>query len=719
MGLFAELKRRNVFRVGAAYVLLAWVVIQVTDTVGPALKLPEWTLTVVTWFGVIGFPFALFFAWAFELTPEGIRREEDVDRARSVTRSTGRKIDFAIIGLLAISLIIVIFVRSPAPVVETTEQSQVDAPSTETATAGTYDSIAVLPFQNMSSDPEQVYLSDGIAEELLNALAKLQNLRVAARTSSFAFRDQGPSITEIGNKLNVATVLEGSVRKSGNKLRITAQLIDAADGYHLWSETYDRELTDIFQIQDDITKAIVDALRVHLDTGEPPVVKASEATSLEAYEAYLRGKHHLRQSGEMAFRAALTSFREATEIDPSFAPAWAGRALTVMYLRQTDFYGEIPREEARLLARNNIDRALELDPEVAEAYVAEGMLFADDYRYDEALQSFEKAVAINPNLAEGWTWRARILSRFGRIREAREDMLRALRLDPLDAGTAFFGANLAIDYYDPEFFDTVKNNSSQFPDVLLMLEGLRLTTVEPLTMETYAQINQIAESFGMMGDFWRARIDLWALKSINEEVLSRMSRHPGEFLMWVYMGTDHWDKALEMYEALPPERQQADINLEELSEMQAAMGRYEEALESLQKAHDGDVRVFGMVNPNMGRSNVNLALNRVYCMQQLGRSGEAEEILSGVRRYINTLRDNADYGYALPEVKLLILQGDRGRALDLLETAVRRRELDWQSRYDPVVRTLGDETRFVALFEEVDRRIDALRAGLGMPPAEF
>ena len=719
MGLFAELKRRNVFRVGAAYVLLAWVVIQVTDTVGPALKLPEWTLTVVTWFGVIGFPFALFFAWPFELPPEGIRREEDVDRARSVMRSTGRKIDFAIIGLLAISLIIVIFVRSPAPVVETTEQSQVDAPSAETATAGTYDSIAVLPFQNMSSDPEQVYLSDGIAEELLNALAKLQNLRVAARTSSFAFRDQGPSITEIGNKLNVATVLEGSVRKSGNKLRITAQLIDAADGYHLWSETYDRELTDIFQIQDDITKAIVDALRVHLDTGEPPVVKASEATSLEAYEAYLRGKHHLRQSGEMAFRAALTSFREATEIDPSFAPAWAGRALTVMYLRQTDFYGEIPREEARLLARNNIDRALELDPEVAEAYVAEGMLFADDYRYDEALQSFEKAVAINPNLAEGWTWRARILSRFGRIREAREDMLRALRLDPLDAGTAFFGANLAIDYYDPEFFDTVKNNSSQFPDVLLMLEGLRLTTVEPLTMETYAQINQIAESFGMMGDFWRARIDLWALKSINEEVLSRMSRHPGEFLMWVYMGTDHWDKALEMYEALPPERQQADINLEELSEMQAAMGRYEEALDSLQKAHDGEVRVFGMVNPNMGRSNVNLALNRAYCMQQLGRSGEAEEILSSVRRYINTLRDNADYGYALPEVKLLILQGDRGRALDLLETAVRRRELDWQSRYDPVVRTLGDETRFAALFEEGDRRIDSLRAGLGMPPAEF
>jgi tetratricopeptide (TPR) repeat protein len=189
--------------------------------------------------------------------------------------------------------------------------------------------------------------------------------------------------------------------------------------------------------------------------------------------------------------------------------------------------------------------------------------------------------------------------------------------------------------------------------------------------------------------------------------------------MWVYMGMDQWDKALEMYEALPPERQQAEINLEELSEMQAAMGQCQEALESLRKAQGGEVRVYGMVDPNMGRSNVNLALNRVYCLRQLGQSEEAEEILSRVRRYINTLRDNADYGYALPEVKMLILQRDIEGALDVLERAVRHGELGWQSRYDAVVRTLGDEPRFVALYEEVDREIDALRAELGMPPADI
>jgi len=719
MGLIAELKRRNVFRVGVAYVLLAWVVIQVTDTVGPAISLPEWTLTVVTWFGVIGFPFALFFAWAFELTPDGIRREKDVDRAASVTHSTGRKIDFVIIGLLVVALLFVVLFDGAPPAPTAADRGPEKQAAPVAVGERTYDSIGVLPFDNMSSDPEQEYLSDGIAEELLNALAKLQNLQVAARTSSFAFKGQKQSITEIGSKLNVDTILEGSVRKSGNKLRITAQLIDTADGYHLWSETYDRELTDVFQIQDDITKAIVAALRVHLDTGEAPVVKASEATSMEAYDAYLRGKHQLRQSGESAFRAALTSFREATEIDPGFAPAWAGRALTVMYLRETDFYGDIPRDEARLLARNNIDRALALDSELAEAYVAEGMLLADDYRYDEALQSFDKAVTINPSLAEGWTWRARILGRFGYIREARENMLKALRLDPLDAGTAFFGANLAIDYYDPAFFEAVKNSSSQFPQIRLMLEGMRMTVIEPLSADSYRQVVQIAESMGLSADLWRARIDLTSLKIINEEGLSRQSRQPGEFLMWVYMGIDQWDKALEMYDALPPERQQAAINLEELSEMQVAMGRCEEALESLRKAHSGEIRIYGMVDPNLGRSNVNLALNRAYCLRQLGRHEEAEEILSDVRRYINTLRDNADYGYALPEVKLLVLQGDSEAALDVLERAVRRGELDWESRYDPIVRTLGDAPRFVALYDELDRKIDAQRAELGMPPADI
>lgn len=212
MGILAELKRRNVFRVGVAYVLLAWVVIQVTDTVGPAISLPEWTLTVVTWFGVIGFPFALFFAWAFELTPDGLKREKDVDRGQSVTQSTGRKIDFVIIGLLVVALLFVVLLDDAPPA--STEARQGSAEEVVAVPSGerSYDSIGVLPFDNMSSDPEQEYFSDGISEEIINLLAQVPDLKVIGRTSSFAFKGKNMDLKVIGEQLNVNHLLEGSVR---------------------------------------------------------------------------------------------------------------------------------------------------------------------------------------------------------------------------------------------------------------------------------------------------------------------------------------------------------------------------------------------------------------------------------------------------------------------------------------------------------------------------
>ena len=278
MGIIAELKRRNVFRVGIAYLVLAWVVIQVTDTISPALNLPGWTLPLVTWLGVIGFPFVLIFAWAFELTPDGIKRDHEVDRSQSITPITGRKIDFVIIGLLLVAVGFLLVDRYTGQ--DEAEEDQLV--STELTVMkpveSAYDSIAVLPFHNMSNDPGQEFFSDGITEELLNALARLRNLKVAARTSSFAFKGQKVDIREIGKALNVATVLEGSLRKSGKRLRITAQLIDVETGYHLWSEIYDRELTDVFAVQDDITAQIMSALKVHLGAGETVQVTTTNNT---------------------------------------------------------------------------------------------------------------------------------------------------------------------------------------------------------------------------------------------------------------------------------------------------------------------------------------------------------------------------------------------------------------------------------------------------------
>ena len=281
MGLFDELKRRNVFRVGIAYLVLGWVVLQAADVIFPILQFPDWTISFVAVLAILGFPLALFFAWAFELTPEGLKRDHEVDRSESIAHVTGRKLDFAIIGLLVVALGFVVWdsylsepgevvvTETPAETVETTPVE--DAP---TATA----SIAVLPFVNMSADKDQEYFSDGISEELLNLLARVPGLKVAGRTSSFAFRGKDTDLREIGAALNVSTLLEGSVRKSGNTLRITAQLINVADGFHLWSDSYDRELTDVFAIQDEISAAIVQALKTKLGLGSLVAAAPSEVT---------------------------------------------------------------------------------------------------------------------------------------------------------------------------------------------------------------------------------------------------------------------------------------------------------------------------------------------------------------------------------------------------------------------------------------------------------
>jgi TolB-like protein len=460
MSFFAELKRRNVVRVGIAYGVLAWVVIQVTDTVAPALKLPDWTLPLVVWIGIIGLPFALFLSWAFELTPEGLKREHEVDRSQSMSRTTGRRIDFVIIGLLAVAVVFMVvdnYVLKEATETDAVASDQATAPVTP---GPIHDSIAVLPFLNMSNDAEQDYLSDGLAEELLNLLARIKGLKVAARTSSFAFRGQEQDIRKIGEALGVSTVLEGSVRKSGSRLRITAQLISVDDGYHLWSEAFDRELTDIFQIQDEISAAIVSALRFHLDA---PATAGARTSNLAAYDLYPQGQHEFRQVSGESRRKALELLRKASEADPEFAAAWAAQAAAVIDLRETQFQSGIPAAEAFSLAEFNIKRALELDPQLPEAHVAQGMLHWDRYQFDEALASIDKAIAINPNLAEAHRERALVLQTLGRIGEAKQALTTATELDPLDQTVLARAAQVGMVYGDDAYLEELEQRITNRP----------------------------------------------------------------------------------------------------------------------------------------------------------------------------------------------------------------------------------------------------------------
>jgi TolB-like protein/Tfp pilus assembly protein PilF len=432
--LLAELRRRNVFRVGFAYIVVGWVVLQVAEFLSPLLQLPTWTVSFALYLGIIGFPFALLFAWAFELTPDGLRRTQDVDPDASITHETASKLNRVTITLMGIAIVLLLgerLINQPGQDAENVA-SVVIAESVESvpveAAQGKPKSIAVLPFVNMSNDPEQEYFSDGISEELLNALANIRDLRVAARTSSFAFKGQNQDISVIGEQLNVATILEGSVRKSGQRLRITAQLISVEDGYHLWSETYDRDLTDIFAIQDEISAAIVNELKVHLGQGE--AVYSSKAVNLEAYNFYLLGRHSLRERTERSLERALKEFQKAIEVEPAYADAWAGKA-TATILLSVDNYGSLPAADAYQNAQAMLDVAFGHDPDCASAHATQALLYSSLNLPRESLASADRAIELNPNEGILYAWRYNALYDLGNYNAALASLERAYEVDPL------------------------------------------------------------------------------------------------------------------------------------------------------------------------------------------------------------------------------------------------------------------------------------------------
>jgi TolB-like protein/Tfp pilus assembly protein PilF len=422
MSFFTELKRRNVFRVGIAYLIGAWLLAQIADLLIDNIGAPDWVMKSLFVALALGFFLSLFFAWAFEMTPEGVKRESDVDRSQSITQTTGHKLNRTIMFVLVLALGYIAWDKLSTPggtqpeVTVTAEQQAIDK------------SIAVLPFVNMSADADNEYFSDGLSEELLNLLAKVDGLKVAARTSSFKFKNSEADISEIGNQLNVATVLEGSVRKSGNQARITAQLIKVDDGFHLWSETYDRELDNIFAVQDEIAKAIVEALKLPLLGHDAQPLASTSAKNFAAYDLYLLGRHEARQYSEQSFKRANEYYLASLENDPSFAPAYGGLADSYIYLAD---YGDLPQGEAQNLARIATEKALAINPDSTEAHASMGLLLNNLGHYHEAETHFQQALQINPNSVNALIWYRNCLNSLFRSTEAMSMLDRAMSVDPL------------------------------------------------------------------------------------------------------------------------------------------------------------------------------------------------------------------------------------------------------------------------------------------------
>jgi TolB-like protein/Tfp pilus assembly protein PilF len=404
LSFYAELSRRNVIRVGIAYAVASWVLLQIVDVISPIFELPVWAPKLIFVILAIGLVPALIFAWAFELTPEGIKKESEVDRSGSITPQTGRKLNKVIIGALVVAVVLLLVDRQFS---EPANEPQ----ETVAAKSDTDKSIAVLPFVNMSSDAEQEFFSDGITEEILNS--------------------QNDDLRRIGEALGVAHILEGSVRKAGAQVRITAQLVQVDNGFHLWSETYDRELTDVFAIQDEIANEILKQLRNQLLADEDLIVVEAKRTNPVVYDLYLRAKQRLYTRKGSEIKIAIDELDKAIQLDPEYAPAFAQRGVATMLMSEQQ-YGDIPDDEANRRGKRFIDQALSLDENLAEGWAALGLYYTNIPAGAEyAIDHLTKALSINPNLIDAGNWLQIALKSVGDFKGSLEILVDIAERDPL------------------------------------------------------------------------------------------------------------------------------------------------------------------------------------------------------------------------------------------------------------------------------------------------
>ena len=425
---FLDLRRRGVLQTTAMYIVGAWVILQVADTLFPGAGIPDSAIRFVFTGVVLGFPLVIVFGWTYDITGKGIRRTPSSLEVAQGSRPLRRSDYILLSGLSALMLTLVIGVS--AKVLSQAGLVDLDADDPPVAE----NSIAVLPFVNLSDDPNGEYFGDGIAEELLNQLANLTSLQVAARTSSFFFKGKNEPVQSIGRQLGVRTVLEGSVRKSGNRIRVTAQLINAADGYHLWSNNFDRELGDVFAIQEEIARAITDSLKVEIQGKESRQLATAPTESFDAYDYYLLGQYQREQRNPEALEKSIELFKKALDIDDRFALGYA--ALAASYLYQA-YHDDLPAERVRELADPLIARSLELDPSLAKAHAIRSSvrLMLGDFAAAEA--GYRRALELQPNYSGAWAGLGFCLVRQSRLEEAAKAYDRSETLDPLNANLKF------------------------------------------------------------------------------------------------------------------------------------------------------------------------------------------------------------------------------------------------------------------------------------------
>jgi len=704
--IFDELKRRNVIRVAVAYLVSGWLVLQIADLVVDGIGAPDWVMKFLLLLGLLGLPIVLVFSWAYELTPEGVKREKDVDRSTSITSTTGRKLNIVTIGMLVAVLAVVALDRLYLP-----DKNQAAAPQ---AAAPVEKSIAVLAFEDLSPDGDHAYFAEGLSEELLNVLAQVGDLQVAGRTSSFAFKGQNKDLREIGELLNVAHVLEGSVRRAGNRIRVTAQLIKASDGFHLFSQTYDREFTDVFAVQDEIAQEISNALLSEIVGTESMV---STRTDTEAYELYLLARQRIHTRDIYRMREANNMLERVLDIDPLYAPALAQKAL-VTYLMSDNIgaYGDIPVAEALPVALRLVDQALALDDTLAEAHAIRGLLIDSGGRPEDALEPLEKAHALNPTMSNAANWLGLAYLTLGRKSEARAILEEIVKRDPT-YGPAF--NNLVFDHIWRREFDAA--------DALIE----RVTRIVGENVEvTQARANEAT----LRGESAEA-IRLFR-KAITENPNSSTVQ-----MMYGYVLHDVADYETMVAVGLPAQRMYGHAMLgameEALREMEAidlaggfeprvlryvgmvlnAAGRHQTYIDYIQKNYGSLDGLLQEVDLDEAW-NTGYAPELAYAYRETGNEESFQRLLTVMREAIDVDRAKGGNNFYqdFDEALHFALSGDEDGTIAAIETALDAGFGAATALDSYIFENFDGNAQFEALRKRLADRVDAERAKLGMPP---